>query len=192
MARLLEQYIPPILEDGLNTNKAVAFGSTLSVTGASSLASLSVTSLVNTGTSTGTKANTIDQTTATVTLTAAQSGSVILIDKTDGVTITLPAPSIGLNYRFLYVVDQASSATVIVTDAGTTFVKGGINVMVVNSATARAFVGNGTTHVKITSNATTTGGLSGGSIEVRCITATQWSFDGQLVGSSTPATPFST
>lgn len=156
------------------------------------LAALSVTSLVNTGTSSGAKANTIDQTTATATLTAAQSSSVILLDKTDGVTVTLPPPAIGLNYRFLYVVDQASSATVIVTDAGTTFVKGGINLLVVNSATSKGFVGNGSTHVKVTSNATTTGGLAGGSLEVRCISATLWSIDGQLVGSGAPATPFST
>lgn len=183
---VLKQYMPGIRENGIVSDV------NMTLTGTLSFGALSVTSLVNTGTSMGGKSNVIDQTTATVTLTAAQSGSTILIDKTDGVTITLPAPVVGLVYHFLYVVDQASSNTIIITDAGTTFMKGGINILVVNSATSRGFVGNGSTHVKITSNATTTGGLSGGSLEVRCITATQWSVDGQLVGSSTPATPFST
>lgn len=196
MTRRLEN-VQPGLFSGWGSDKAVTFGSTLAVTGATTLGTVSagaltVTSLVNSGTSTGAKLSVVDQTTATVTLTAAQSGAVILLDKTDGVTVTLPAPVVGLHFTFLYVVDQASSATVIVTDAGTTFVKGGINVMVVNSATSRAFVGNGSSHVKVTSNATTTGGLAGGSLTARCVSATQWSIDGQLVGSSTPATPFST
>jgi len=34
MARKIEHYLPPVLEDGLNTDKAVTFGSTLAVTGA--------------------------------------------------------------------------------------------------------------------------------------------------------------
>lgn len=32
--RKIEQFLPPVLEDGLNTDKAVSFGSTLAVTGA--------------------------------------------------------------------------------------------------------------------------------------------------------------
>lgn len=191
MSTRLER-VQPGLMSGWGSDKAVTLGSTLGVTGQTTLGALSVTSLVNSGTTTGSKVNVVDQTAATVTLTAAQSGSVILLDKTDGVTVTLPAPAVGLQFTFLYVVDQASSATVIVTDAGTTFVKGGVNVLVVNSATSRAFVGNGSTHVKVTSNATTTGGLAGGSLVARCITSTVWSIDGQLVGSGTPATPFST
>lgn len=34
MARLIESYLPPVLEDGLQTNKAVVLGSTLSVSSA--------------------------------------------------------------------------------------------------------------------------------------------------------------
>lgn len=34
MGRLMEDTYPPVMEDGLNTNKAVTFGSTLAVTGA--------------------------------------------------------------------------------------------------------------------------------------------------------------
>src|SRR4051812_40930810 len=107
--------VQPGLMSGWGSDKAVTLGSTLGVTGQTTLGALSVTSLVNSGTTTGSRVNVIDQTTATVTLTAAQSGSVILLDKTDGVTVTLPAPVLGLQFTFLYVVDQASSATVIVT-----------------------------------------------------------------------------
>lgn len=192
MALSFEDFFNSIFGSGVTFKKNVAMAGNLTVTGSASTGALTVSSLVNTGTSSGSKSNVVDQTAATVTLTASQSGSVILLDKTDGVTVTLPVPSVGLVYTFLYVVDQASSATAIVTDAGTTFVKGGINVMVVNSATSRAFVGNGSSHVKVTSNATTTGGLAGGMLVARCISSTLWSIDGQLVGSGTPATPFST
>lgn len=179
MSKKVEDFYPG-LADGWNFKGNVSVGG-----------SLTITSLINTGTSVGSKANTVDQTTATVTLTAAQSGSVILLDKSDGITVTLPASVVGLRYTFLYVLDQASSATAIQCPASS-FFKGGINILVANSATSKGFIGNGSTHTQVTSNATTTGGLSGGSLEVRCITATQWSADGQLVGSGGPATPFST
>ena len=39
--------------------------------------------------------------TAAVTLTAAQSGSIIALAQAAGVAITLPAPAVGLNYRFV-------------------------------------------------------------------------------------------
>lgn len=37
MSRKLEDFLPPVREDGLITDKAVSFGSTLGVTGAATL-----------------------------------------------------------------------------------------------------------------------------------------------------------
>lgn len=44
MSRLLENYLPPVNEDGIVTAKPVVFGSTLSVTGVSTLAGAVVAS----------------------------------------------------------------------------------------------------------------------------------------------------
>jgi hypothetical protein len=133
----------------------------------------------------------VDVTGATATLTVAQSGSIVLIDKADGCMITLPPPVVGLNYVFLNVLDQTSGANGFVTDAGTTYLLGSVVVAVVNSATSRAFVGTAGNLIRITTNKTTTGGLAGGCLTVTCITSTQWYVEGTLIGSGTPATPFS-
>lgn len=46
MSLLVENYLPPILEAGFNTNKNAAFGGTLSVTGAITLSSASLTGAI--------------------------------------------------------------------------------------------------------------------------------------------------
>lgn len=107
MSVLLEDYIPPVLEHGLNTNKAVALGSTLSVattstfTGVATFTAAPVFTAAPTG---PVKTVVTDSATvgATVVLTAAQSGQVFKNVATSGTpSWTLPTCANGLMYTFI-------------------------------------------------------------------------------------------
>jgi len=143
------------------------------------------------------KNNVVSGSGATVTLTAAQSGSDILFDRAAGIVYTLPAPQVGLKFRFIASVAVTSNAYKIITDAGTTLLIG--NVLSNTSAATpsandgpKTFAANGSTHISISMNGTTTGGLIGTIIEVVCISSTQWSVNGVLLASGIIATPFAT
>lgn len=135
----------------------------------------------------------------TRTLTAANSGSTNLFDSAAGITYTLPAPVVGLNYKFIWTVLQTSSAHVVVTDAGTTFLQGAVGIfsgeVVTPSSTLGPFMaaGNGSSHVKITTNGTTTGGGIGSWLEFVCVSVTLWNVTGVIKSpSGSIATIFST
>lgn len=135
----------------------------------------------------------------TRTLVASASGSTNLFDSAAGITYTLPAPVVGLVFDFLWTVLQTSSAHVVVTDAGTTFLNGAVTMFsgedVTPSATLgpKQYAGNGTTHIKTTTNGTTTGGGIGGWMRFRCTAATLWTVTGNIKSpSGTLATIFST
>ena len=127
---------------------------------------------------------------ATVTLTAAQSGTTCLFDRAAGIVYTLPAPAAGLKFRFIATVAVTSNAYTVVTDAATTFLQGAVQLGIA-AGTGSLFLGNGTSHVKVTSNGSTTGGLVGSIFDVECVDGTHWNVSGQLVGSGIVATPFS-
>lgn len=129
---------------------------------------------------------------ATVTLTAAQSGSTVLFDRAAGIVFTLPAPVVGLKFRFVITTTITSNAAQIDTDAATTFLVGAINQIIDASATSEGQFANGTSHVGISMNGTTTGGIKGTVIDLECINSTQWMITGLVAGSGTLATPFTT
>jgi hypothetical protein len=55
------------------------------------------------------------------------------------------------------------------------------------------FSADGSTHVAISSNGSTTGGVIGDRYTLTAISATQWLVEGNIFcGTSTPATPFAT
>ena len=124
MPRLLEQYLPVVMEEGLRTNKAVTLGSTLTVTGAISgpvLRTVTDSALVG----------------ATVALTASQSGGVFNNRSTSGSpSWTLPTASNGLWFTF-----TASNVT-----AGFTVTGGTINAKA--NATGAAITGTTLTHTQ--------------------------------------------
>lgn len=134
------------------------------------------------------KQNVISVTAATRTLLASETGSIVLFAGTSTI-ITLPAPVVGLYYTFISTV-TASTNQEIDTDGAATFLQGAPNVVVDNSATSKAFAGNGTSHVKYQMNGTTKGGIIGSWIRLECVTATQWQVTGNLLGSGTLATGF--
>jgi len=129
---------------------------------------------------------------ATVTLTAAQSGKTALFDLATGIVFTLPVPVVGMKFRFETTVSLTSNAYAVVTDAATTFLVGAVNGAIEGAATGEVHFANGTTHVGISSNKTTTGGLIGGFLDFEALSTTLWSVKGILSCTATPATPFTT
>lgn len=97
----LEQYIPAVMENGLNTLKAASFGSTLAVAGAATFAG----AVAFTVAPTGPKTRTVAQSAlvgATVVLTSADSGSVLINRSTSGSpSWTLPTNVAGLWFTFV-------------------------------------------------------------------------------------------
>lgn len=137
-------------------------------------------------------AGVVSGTGATATLTAAQSGKKILFDRAAGIVFTLPAPVVGLKYSFITTVDLTSNAYAVNTSGSSVFLVGAVFGAIEGAATGECHFANGTTHVGISSNKTTTGGLIGGWLEFECISATVWEVKGTLSCTATPATPFTT
>jgi hypothetical protein len=139
------------------------------------------------------KAPVISGSGATVTLTVAQSGSAVLFDRAAGIVFTLPAPSVGLYYDFLVNTTVTSNAHKVITDTGTTLLTGSlINIDTDSSNAVAAWTGNGSSHVAVSMNGTTTGGLKGTWMRFTCISSTLWMVTGIDQGTGTVATPFAT
>ena len=126
-------------------------------------------------------------TSATLTVTSDLAGQIIPLNRAGGMTVTLPAAT-GSQAVYAFLV-------------GTTFTSNGI-IQVANASdtfNGIANVGGGTGSVfstlpasdTITMNGTTTGGLAGSLITVRDVAAGDWIVTANLIGSGSPATPFS-
>ena len=135
----------------------------------------------------------IDGSGATRTLTAEQSGSLVLMDRAAGIVFTLPAPAVGLQFEFLATVAVTSNAYKVITDAATTFMVGGVIMGDVTVAqSGDYFEADGSTHVAISEDGATKGGLLGDHFVLTCISSTKWAIRGVLHGAGTLATPFAT
>lgn len=141
----------------------------------------------------------LPSTSATVTLKKSQSGQRFALDRAAAISYALPAPPVaGLTYDFLVTVLQTAGAYVITAGAGV-FLLGSIIAFsgedVTPSATLgpKMFAGNGTTHIKLTTNGTTLGGGIGSWFRFTALSATQWYVEGVVKSpSGSIATPFST
>lgn len=201
---LIEKYIEAIrLQGGINTNLPITAGSTLAVTGATTLTGNVTASgnLAVTGTTTLSggitqKPAVVSGSGATVTLTAAQSGSTVLMDRAAGIVFTLPAPAVGLYYDFIVTASVTTNSYKVITDAGTTLLQGTlVGVDTDTSNTVAAYTGNGSTHIAVTQAAASsnaTGGLAGSWLRFVCVSATLWNVVGTIQGAGTVATPFAT
>lgn len=130
---------------------------------------------------------------ATRTLTAAQSGALVYLDKADGVVITLPASAVGLTYRFVVVTAVTSNAYKLSTATqGTEFFDGTYNSLQDAAVASAVFTGDGSTHDNFSMNGTTTGGLVGTDFTVTCTAANKWTVSGFVRASGAEATAFST
>jgi len=134
---------------------------------------------------------------ATYTLKADQSGATVVFDRAAGIVFTLPAPIVGLYYDFVITTTITGGAAEVITNTGTVFMQGTVS-MALEATTPGAnpgpkfFSGNGTAHVKISQNGSTTGGIKGTAFRLTCTGATDnaWTASGIVLGSGTIATPF--
>lgn len=188
---------------GLNTLKAcnlagftVDTSSNVATTGTASFGVTTVGGLINTGTTMGSKANVISGSGATVTLTAAQSGSTALFDRAAGIVYTLPACSAGLTFNFAATVSVTTNSYKVITSTGTELLIGATESIDTDSTNAiAAWTGNGTTHIALTQAAASTnatGGLQGSFVTFRCLSSTLWLVSGTTLAAGTPTSPFAT
>ncbi len=131
---------------------------------------------------------------AGVVLSAADSGALCIFDKIDGALFTLPAPAIGLWYEFIVVASVTSNTMKVITDAGTTFIIGSVDMVDTDTTfTHTNQDANGSSHVSVTMNSASTnatGGIKGTRFTLTCRTATTWAIHGQIHHAGNVATPF--
>jgi hypothetical protein len=195
--------LPLVRDAGLNTLKASNLaGFLVDASGNVTIPGTALVTGVATFTGTpvfnGGRASSVLASSGNTTITAAMSGSTLLFDAAAGVTYTLPTPVVGLEYNFIVSVLQTSGANV-VTSVSAVFQAGSVATFSGEAVTPSStlgpmmFAGNGTTHVKTTTNGTTTGGGVGSWLKYVCISATVWYVTGVLKSpSGSIATPFST
>ena len=94
--------------------------------------------------------------------------------------------NLGVSYTFF--LPTAATAVKVITGASN-FLLGSVN-LAASAGAASAFVADGTATRSINLNGTTTGGVAGSYFVITAVTATQWLVQGELIGSSTLATPF--
>lgn len=103
MARKLEEFLPPLKEDGINTDKNIVTSGNFTVTGTSlhtGVATFSATPVFSSGQTQPVNINALVG--ATIVLTAAMSGSLNINRSTSGTpSWTLPTAAAGLWYDFL-------------------------------------------------------------------------------------------
>lgn len=128
------------------------------------------------------------------TLKAEESGALCLNDVATGIVWTLPAPVEGMTFEFGTTVSRTSTnAYKIITNAATVFLLGAV---VANDAaiatSGDTFTANGTTHVAITLDGDTKGGLIGEHLKFTAISSTVWYVRGTVIGTGTMVDPFTT
>lgn len=126
---------------------------------------------------------------ATKTLSVDDTNTVVLLDRAAGIVVTLPLAVPGLVYTFKATTSVTTNNYKIITGAATELLVGGI---VENAAALAVFSGNGSTHIAVTMNGTTTGGLLGTALQFTCLSTTKWMVEGVNLGSGTGVTPFAT
>ena len=130
---------------------------------------------------------------ATRTINANESGSTFLFDRAAGIVYTLPTAQPGLHFDFVVTTTVTSNAAKVITAAGTELLIGGYtNVDTDTSNAVAAFTANGSTHVSVSMNGTTTGAVAGTKLRFTCLSSTRWMVEGIVQGTGTVATAFAT
>lgn len=131
--------------------------------------------------------------TANTTLTAEQSGALVLLGVATGATLTLPAPAEGMQFDVSVSVSRTSNSYKIITSGATVFLLGAYMAGDATIATSGdIFTLDGSTHVALTIDGDTKGGLIGGHLRFTCISATQWFVEGLVIGTGTMVTAAAT
>tara|TARA_R100000501_G_scaffold17553_1_gene32895 strand:+ start:22 stop:477 length:456 start_codon:yes stop_codon:yes gene_type:complete len=127
---------------------------------------------------------------ASRTLTASDSGKVLVLNVAGGLTVTLPSAAPGLNFKFI-VGTTFTTAGLINTAATDELYVGQLNI--VDPATAgdmNSFSADVSNDDTIDLGSIEQGWLVGGWFNLVAISETRWHVEGQLVGDATLATPF--
>lgn len=139
------------------------------------------------------KKNVISGQGATRSLNENESGSVALFDRAAGIVYTLPTAKPGIHFDFIVTTTVTSNAAKVITAAGTELLIGGYtNVDTDTSNAVAAFTANGSTHVSVSMNGTTTGAVAGTKLRFTCLSSTRWMVEGIVQGTGTVATAFAT
>jgi hypothetical protein len=130
-------------------------------------------------------------------LTSADSGGLVVMDKTDGSLTTLPeltASTLGMTFEFQWPASYASGDQKIITGNAADFIVGTIRMFDTDTLTDPLSVVtfNGTDHIAVLINAVTDGGLLGSWLRFTAISATQWLIQGVLHHSGGVSSPVST
>ena len=127
-----------------------------------------------------------------VQLTAAESGALCLFSQAAATTFTLPTPVEGMEFEFLTTILATGNHKVVTKTVASEFLLGAVTAGDLSGPNTDVFQANGTSHVALTQNGSTTGGLVGSSFRVTAISATQWVVKGSIVGTATVLDPFAT
>jgi hypothetical protein len=130
---------------------------------------------------------------STRTLLPKESGSLCLFDRAAGVVYTLPTPVEGMTFEFATTVTITSNAAKVITATpASQFMLGTVFGYTTDATEIDGFSANGSTHVAISSNGSTTGGVIGDRYTLT-YTGSVWLIEGNIFcGTSTPADPFAT
>lgn len=130
---------------------------------------------------------------ATRTLSQDETGSTVLFDRAAGIVYTLPLAKVGTYFDFVVTTTITSNSAKVITGAATELLIGGyVNVDTDTSNAVAVFTGNGSTHIAVTQNGTTTGGILGTKLRFTCLSATRWMVEGFVQGNDVVATAFAT
>ena len=130
--------------------------------------------------------------TASTTLKAEQSGALVLLGVASGATVTLPPAAEGMQFDVGVTVSRTSNSYKIICTSGD-FLLGAYMAGDNQIATSGdIFTGNGSTHVALTFDGDTKGGLIGGKLRFTAISGTQWYVEGLAIGTGTMVDAFTT
>jgi len=132
---------------------------------------------------------------ATLTLKASQSGSLIIFDKVDGTTVTLPTtPAVGTYFDFMFGATITSVGAKVITGSASELLVGSVLNCDTDSSDAvaiwKALVAS--SYISVIFDGSTKGGIKGDFVRLTCLNATTWHATGVTNGTGTVATPFST
>ena len=120
--------------------------------------------------------------TASATLSKNQSGSLVVLDKAAGLTVTLPEPGRGLEYDFVVktaITAAAGYYTISIGDAATASIKGAVTSGASDGA-AKSQASSGASTVVL---GTVNGGAIGTRIKLICDNDGKWNVTGSAIGS---------
>jgi hypothetical protein len=129
-------------------------------------------------------------TTATYQCLASDHGKTLLLNRSAGMTITLPIDTIHVGFTVKMVVRTTFAGTWEVTgQADGDLFFGGIFLSSVAAKSDR-FGPNGSSNDTLKADADAKGRLSGGFVNFTCMGPNEWLVDGVLAAGGTPVTPF--